>query len=145
MKAALGSSQDLNNVIGKLLYDTLFGRAMRPEMARDLEALIDQVPMLVRKSPFLFHSVRAFDFNPIPTGHGRNQPIYERHVTTAGRNRVKITSCYCFFKDKFMRVSSGFLRLGFGISFLSHFFIFRSGKISNLNFNYKLSTIIQWE
>ena len=52
MKAALGSSQDLNNVIGKLLYDTLFGRAMRPEMARDLEALIDQVPMLVRKSPF---------------------------------------------------------------------------------------------
>ena len=51
MKAALGSSQDLNNVIGKLLYDTLFGRAMRPEMARDLEALIDQVPMLVRKSP----------------------------------------------------------------------------------------------
>jgi hypothetical protein len=28
-------------------------------------------------------------FNPIPTGHGQNQPIYERHVTTAGRNRVK--------------------------------------------------------
>ena len=27
--------------------------------------------------------------NPIPNGHGRNQPIYERHVTTAGRNRVK--------------------------------------------------------
>ena len=29
------------------------------------------------------------NLNPIPTGHGRNQPIYERHVTTAGRNRVK--------------------------------------------------------
>ena len=28
--------------------------------------------------------------NPIPTGHGRNQPIYERHLTTAGRNRVNI-------------------------------------------------------
>ena len=28
-------------------------------------------------------------FNPIPTGHGRNQPIYERHVTKSGRNRVK--------------------------------------------------------
>ena len=28
--------------------------------------------------------------NPIPTGHGRNQPIYERHVTKSGRNRVKI-------------------------------------------------------
>ena len=26
--------------------------------------------------------------NPIPTGHGRNQPIYERHVTKSGRNRV---------------------------------------------------------
>ena len=28
-------------------------------------------------------------FNHIPNGHGRNQPIYECHVTTAGRNRVK--------------------------------------------------------
>jgi hypothetical protein len=27
-------------------------------------------------------------FNPIPTGHGRNQPIYECHVTKAGRNRL---------------------------------------------------------
>ena len=98
MKAALGSSQDLNNVIGKLLYDTLFGRAMRPEMARDLEALIDQVPMLVRKSPFLFHSVRAFDF--------------------------KMTSCSCFLKDKFMRVSSGFLGWGFGISLFSRFLFY---------------------
>ena len=30
--------------------------------------------------------------NPIPTSHGRNQPIYERHVTTTGRNRVKYWS-----------------------------------------------------
>ena len=29
-------------------------------------------------------------FNPIPTGHGWNQPTYERHVITAGRNRVKM-------------------------------------------------------
>ena len=28
-------------------------------------------------------------FNPISTGTGQNQPIYEYHVTTAGRNRVK--------------------------------------------------------
>ena len=37
------------------------------------------------------HKARAASatFNPIPTGHGRNQPTYERHVTTAGRNRVK--------------------------------------------------------
>ena len=27
--------------------------------------------------------------NPIPTGHGLNQPIYCYHVTQAGRNRVK--------------------------------------------------------
>ena len=27
--------------------------------------------------------------NPIPTGHGRNQLIYERHVTKSGRDRVK--------------------------------------------------------
>ena len=26
--------------------------------------------------------------NPIPTGHGLNQPIYSYHVTQAGRNRV---------------------------------------------------------
>ena len=26
--------------------------------------------------------------NPIPTGQGRNQPLYERHVTKPGRNRV---------------------------------------------------------
>ena len=31
------------------------------------------------------------EVNPIPTGHGRNQPIYERHVTKSGRNRVKWT------------------------------------------------------
>ena len=27
--------------------------------------------------------------NPIPTSQGRNQPLYERHVTKSGRNRVK--------------------------------------------------------
>ena len=31
----------------------------------------------------IYHSV-----NPIPTSHGRNQPIYEHHVTKSGRNRV---------------------------------------------------------
>ena len=28
-------------------------------------------------------------FNPIPTSQGRNQPLYERHVTKSGRNRFK--------------------------------------------------------
>jgi hypothetical protein len=36
--------------------------------------------------------------NPIPTGHGRNQPIYECHVTATGRNRVKHTVLYDFNK-----------------------------------------------
>ena len=27
--------------------------------------------------------------NPIPTGQGRNQPLYERQVTKSGRNMVK--------------------------------------------------------
>ena len=31
----------------------------------------------------------SMDINPIPTSHGWNQPIYERHLTTAGRNRAK--------------------------------------------------------
>ena len=31
--------------------------------------------------------------NPIPTSQGRNQPLYERHVTKPGRNRVKVTFC----------------------------------------------------
>ena len=29
-------------------------------------------------------------FNPIPTGQGRNQLLYERHVTKSGRNRVTV-------------------------------------------------------
>ena len=32
---------------------------------------------------------RTKAFNPIPTGQGRNQPLYEHHVTKSGRNRVK--------------------------------------------------------
>lgn len=46
LKAALGSSQDLNNVIGRLIYETLFGRAMRSELSRDLQAFISEAPML---------------------------------------------------------------------------------------------------
>ena len=29
------------------------------------------------------------EVNPIPTCQGRNQPLYERHVTKSGKNRVK--------------------------------------------------------
>ena len=35
-------------------------------------------------------------FNPISTGQGRNQPLYESHVTKSGRNRVK-SLCFDFF------------------------------------------------
>ena len=31
--------------------------------------------------------------NPIPTGHGPNQLIYECHVTKSGRNRVNSKIC----------------------------------------------------
>ena len=34
-------------------------------------------------------------FNPIPTRRGRNQPLYERHVTTSVRNRVKGSHSIC--------------------------------------------------
>ena len=44
--------------------------------------------------------------NPIPTRWGRNQPYYERHVTTSVRNRVKIHGlkmhgpCRCMFLNR---------------------------------------------
>ena len=38
--------------------------------------------------------------NPIPTSHRRNQPIYECHVTTAGRNRVKDMAAKRDFKTR---------------------------------------------
>ena len=37
LNAALGSSQELNHVVGKLIYEALFGHVMRPNIARDLE------------------------------------------------------------------------------------------------------------
>ena len=48
-----------------------------------------QNPILWTVTDTDFRSRTECEFNPILTGHGRNQPIYERHVTTAGRNRVK--------------------------------------------------------
>ena len=42
--------------------------------------------------------------NPIPTGHGRNQPIYERHVTTAGRAK------FLKLADEFLVMPEGKIR-----------------------------------
>ena len=39
----------------------------------------------------------SHSFNPIPTGQGRNQPLYERHVTKSGRNRVNKDVDQAFF------------------------------------------------
>ena len=36
-------------------------------------------------------NICSVSLNPIPTGHGLNQPIYSYHVTQANRNRVKRT------------------------------------------------------
>ena len=33
--------------------------------------------------------------NPIPTSQGRNQPLYEHHVTKSGRDRVKEDKIMC--------------------------------------------------
>ena len=33
-------------------------------------------------------------FNPIPTSQGRNQPLYELHMTESGRNRVEYLPTY---------------------------------------------------
>ena len=34
---------------------------------------------------------KKLNVNPIPTSQGQNQPLYQRHVTKFGWNRVKIT------------------------------------------------------
>ena len=46
---------------------------------------------LTQSVPFFgaLQSTNVLQNDPIPTGHGQNQPIYECHVTTAGRNRVE--------------------------------------------------------
>ena len=44
-----------------------------------------------------FLELRNFHLlNPIPTGHGRNQPKYECHVTTAGIG-IGLISTYAIF------------------------------------------------
>ena len=36
----------------------------------------------------LYGFISAHVLNPIPTSQGRNQPLYERHMTKSSRNRV---------------------------------------------------------
>ena len=50
------------------------------------EKLQADVFLSVGPPPILLADV----FNPTPTRQGRNQPLYERHVTKSGRNRVKV-------------------------------------------------------
>ena len=40
-------------------------------------------------------------FNPIPTSQGRNQPLYELHMTESGRNRVEYLPTYQMNKFTF--------------------------------------------
>ena len=51
-------------------------------------------------------------FNPIPTRQGRNQPLYESHVTKSGRNRVKdmhfTIMTFYFFSRNYERKIVGF-------------------------------------
>ena len=41
------------------------------------------------ENPRTYVLINRVTFNPIPTSTGRNQPIYEYHMITTGRNRVK--------------------------------------------------------
>ena len=43
--------------------------------------------ILKKKDKQWLHAIEIW-FNPIPTGQGRNPPLYEHHVTKSGRNRV---------------------------------------------------------
>ena len=52
------------------------------------------------------------NINLFPTGHGRNQPIYEHHVTTASRNKVK---CNYSRNFKWSNLGASFLFLYFVI------------------------------
>ena len=54
-----------------------------------LEAFIKKM-----NDPYLSSHHQPTKFNPIPTGHGRKQPIYERHVTKSGRNRVNFRNIW---------------------------------------------------
>ena len=54
-----------------------------PEFSKNLRRVL-----LLSENTFLKISDDILPINPIPTGQGRNQPIYERHVTKSGRNRV---------------------------------------------------------
>ena len=47
---------------------------------------------IISRGLYIFYPIfkdHFFVFNPIPTSQGRNQPLYERHVTKSGRSRVK--------------------------------------------------------
>ena len=58
-------------------------------MEKRYESAFLEAPLVRKRTASLKSKYLQKTFNPIPTGHGRNQPIYERHVTKSGRNRVK--------------------------------------------------------
>ena len=65
-------------IISKIVFILFFVR----HFANTLAAVLSHDHLVL---PFN----NARQVNPIPTGHGRNQPTYQCHVNTAGRNRVK--------------------------------------------------------
>ena len=74
-------------------YDqSIFCLSHRPNFS-DIFGCQQSVPaMITGKSCFHYKeqvcSVATIGFIPIPTGQGRNQPLYEHHVIKSGRNRV---------------------------------------------------------
>ena len=72
MKAALGSSRDLNNVIGKVVYDALFARAMRPDFSRDIETFLTESHWLQLPDDVHFQvedAMNQFESSDFQVGH----------------------------------------------------------------------------
>ena len=49
-------------------------------------------------------------FKPIPTGQGRNQSLYEFHVTKSGRNRVEPSQATLSGEHTFLNSQDNLLR-----------------------------------
>ena len=60
-----------------LAFDSFFSE-------QNFENTLDESEMCNLNTP----CEKIREFNPIPTSQGRSQPLYERHVTKSGRNRV---------------------------------------------------------
>ena len=85
---ALVVSKYLTNVCYSftLIYSGSFQYTIDGLLNNLVLTLADMILLLTSKRIKIFEWIY---FNPISTNQGRNQPLYERHVTKSGRNRAK--------------------------------------------------------